>query len=79
MSLPTLLLALSALAVPVDPFIGTGGGGHVFPGAVYPFGMIQLSPDTQTRPFRESYAWAAGYQYGDPTLLGFSHTHFSGS
>ena len=79
MSLPTLLLALSALAVPVDPFIGTGGGGHVFPGAVYPFGMIQLSPDTQTRHFKESYAWAAGYQYGDPTLLGFSHTHFSGS
>ena len=79
MGLPTLLLALGALAVPVDPFIGTGGGGHVFPGAVCPFGMIQLSPDTQTRHFKESYAWAAGYQYGDPTILGFSHTHFSGS
>jgi len=63
----------------VDPFVGTQGGGHTFPGAVLPFGMIQLSPDTQTRHFKESYAWAAGYQYGDPTILGFSHTHFSGS
>src|SRR5450756_3164409 len=63
----------------VDPFIGTQGGGHVFPGAVYPFGMVQLSPDTQTRYFKESYPWAAGYQYGDPTILGFSHTHFSGA
>jgi len=63
----------------VDAFIGTQGTGHVFPGAVVPFGMVQLSPDTQTRHFKESYPWAAGYQYGDSTLLGFSHTHFSGS
>jgi hypothetical protein len=49
MSIATLVLAVSALAYPVDPFIGTQGGGHVFPGAVYPFGMVQLSPDTQTR------------------------------
>jgi predicted alpha-1,2-mannosidase len=63
----------------VDPFIGTQGNGHVFPGAVVPFGMVQLSPDTQTRLFKESYPWAAGYQYGDPTILGFSHTHFSGA
>jgi predicted alpha-1,2-mannosidase len=63
----------------VDPFIGTQGGGHTFPGAVVPFGMIQLSPDTQTRHFKESYPWAAGYQYGDSTILGFSHTHFSGA
>jgi predicted alpha-1,2-mannosidase len=63
----------------VDPFIGTQGNGHVFPGAVVPFGMVQLSPDTQTRRFKESYPWAAGYQYGDPTILGFSHTHFSGA
>ena len=63
----------------VDPFIGTQGTGHVFPGAVVPFGMVQLSPDTQTRYFKESYPWAAGYQYGDPTILGFSHTHFSGA
>ncbi|MGH8137015.1 MAG: GH92 family glycosyl hydrolase [Steroidobacteraceae bacterium] len=78
MSIATFVLALGALAS-VDPFIGTEGGGHVFPGAVYPFGMIQLSPDTQIRDFKQSYAWAAGYQYGDPTILGFSHTHFSGA
>jgi putative alpha-1,2-mannosidase len=79
MSIATLVLAVSALAYPVDPFIGTQGGGHVFPGAVYPFGMVQLSPDTQTRYWKESYPWAAGYQYDDPTILGFSHTHFSGA
>jgi len=79
MSIATFVLALGALTAPVDPFIGTQGGGHVVPGAVYPFGMVQLSPDTQTRHFKESYAWAAGYQYNDPTILGFSHTHFSGA
>src|SRR5262245_57038894 len=65
--------------LPVDPFIGTQGNGHVFPGAVVPFGMVQLSPDTQIRHFKESYPWAAGYQYSDTTILGFSHTHFSGT
>lgn len=63
----------------VDPFIGTEDGGHTFPGATVPFGMIQLSPDTQIQYFKQSYPWAAGYQYKDPTILGFSHTHFSGS
>lgn len=63
----------------VDPFIGTAGKGHTFPGAVAPFGMVQLSPDTDIRPFRQSYDWASGYRYDDPTILGFSHTHFSGS
>ena len=63
----------------VDPFIGTQDGGHTFPGATVPFGAIQLSPDTQTRYYKQSYPWAAGYQYGDPTILGFSHTHFSGA
>ena len=63
----------------VDPFIGSQDGGHTFPGATVPFGMIQLSPDTQTRYYKQSYPWAAGYQYKDPTILGFSHTHFSGS
>jgi len=63
----------------VDPFIGTQDGGHTFPGATVPFGMIQLSPDTQTRYYKQSYPWAAGYQYKDPTILGFSHTHFSGA
>ena len=63
----------------VDPFIGTGGAGHTFPGAVAPFGMVQLSPDTDIRPFKQSYDWAAGYRHTDPTILGFSHTHFSGA
>src|SRR6201996_2135421 len=81
------LLALTAAAgclasdafSAVDPFIGTQDGGHTFPGATVPFGAIQLSPDTQTRYYKQSYPWAAGYQYGDPTILGFSHTHFSGA
>lgn len=63
----------------VDPFIGTAGKGHTFPGAVAPFGMVQLSPDTDFRPFRQSYDWASGYRYDDPTIMGFSHTHFSGT
>ncbi|MGZ5199136.1 MAG: GH92 family glycosyl hydrolase [Telluria sp.] len=63
----------------VDPMIGTGGDGHTYPGATTPFGMIQLSPDTEQTNFKKSYRWAAGYQYGDPTIVGFSHTHFSGS
>src|ERR1700729_3016976 len=63
----------------VDPMIGTGAEGHTFPGATAPFGMVQLSPDTQIRPFKQSYKWAAGYRYEDTTILGFSHTHFSGA
>jgi len=63
----------------VDPFIGTGGEGHTFPGATVPFGMIQLSPDTQIKPRKEAYGWAAGYRYDDRTIVGFSHTHFSGT
>lgn len=63
----------------VDPMIGTGGDGHTYPGATAPFGMVQLSPDTEQTSFKKSYKWAAGYQYDDPTILGFSHTHFSGT
>ncbi|TPG20064.1 glycoside hydrolase family 92 protein [Sphingomonas koreensis] len=63
----------------VDPMIGTSGGGHTFPGATAPFGMVQLSPDTEIKNFKASYPWAAGYQYKDPTILGFSMTHFSGA
>lgn len=63
----------------VDPFIGTGGEGHTFPGATYPFGMVQLSPDTQLKSRKEGYGWAAGYRYEDKTIFGFSHTHFSGT
>jgi len=64
----------------VDPMIGTGPEGHTFPGATAPFGMVQLSPDTDaTCEIRECYAHAAGYSYDDPTIQGFSHTHFSGA
>ena len=66
-------------AADVDPRIGTGGDGHTYPGATVPFGMIQLSPDTAMPDFKHAYKWAAGYQYNDPTIMGFSHTHFSGS
>ncbi|MDI9238388.1 GH92 family glycosyl hydrolase [Lysobacter sp. LF1] len=63
----------------VDPFIGTGGEGHTFPGATVPFGMVQLSPDTQIKSRKEGYGWAAGYRHDDTTVVGFSHTHFSGT
>ncbi len=68
----------------VDPFIGTGGDGHTFPGAVVPFGMVQLSPDTDSvfrgiDPQPEIYKRCAGYHYDDTTIVGFSHTHFSGT
>lgn len=59
----------------VDPFIGTGGHGHTFPGATVPFGMVQLSPDTDVA------RWDAcsGYHHDDSSILGFSHTHLSGT
>ncbi len=70
----------------VNPFIGTDKMGHTYPGASVPFGMVQLSPDTDTIPYevngvynRDVYKYCAGYQYGDPTIVGFSHTHFSGT
>lgn len=64
----------------VDPMIGTGPEGRTFPGAIAPFGMVQLSPDTDaTCQIRECYDHAAGYSYNDPTIQGVSHTHFSGA
>jgi len=60
----------------VDPFIGTGGTGHTFPGATTPFGMVQLSPDTRVD---SSWEGCAGYYYTDPYIYGFSHTHLSGT
>ena len=59
----------------VDPFVGTGGHGHTFPGTVKPYGMVQLSPDTRT----ESWDGCSGYHYSDSSILGFSHTHYSGT
>ena len=59
----------------VDPFIGTGGHGHTFPGATVPFGMMQLSPDTRMN----DWDGCSGYHTSDKTILGFSHTHLSGT
>jgi len=59
----------------VDPFIGTGGHGHTYPGATVPFGMVQLSPDNG----REGWDWCSGYHYSDSMIAGFSHTHLSGT
>lgn len=76
----------SSKASYVDPFIGTDGMGHTFPGACVPFGGVQLSPDTDTIPHNvngkyqpRAYEYCAGYRYSDPTIVGFSHTHFSGT
>lgn len=71
----------------VNPLIGTSKMGHVFPGATAPFGMVQLSPQTNFVPMfhgdgrynPETYAYCAGYQYSDSTIIGFSHTNFSGT
>src|SRR6476469_5344318 len=60
----------------VNPFIGTGGHGHTFPGAVMPFGMVQLSPDTR---IDGSWDGCSGYHYSDSIIYGFSHTHLSGT
>ncbi|MFA7288639.1 MAG: GH92 family glycosyl hydrolase [Melioribacteraceae bacterium] len=59
----------------IDPFIGTAAHGHTFPGAVTPFGMIQLSPDNG----RSGWDWCSGYNYSDSLIAGFSHTHLSGT
>lgn len=59
----------------VDPFIGTDYHGHTFPGAALPFSMVQLSPDTRTM----GWDACAGYHYSDSSILGFSHTHLSGT
>ena len=60
----------------VNPFIGTGGTGHTFPGATVPFGMVQLSPDTR---IDGSWEGCSGYHYSDNRIYGFSHTHLNGT
>lgn len=76
------VILLSSCSVPneryckeVDPFIGTNAHGHTYPGATNPFGAVQLSPDTRTQGWDAS----SGYHYSDSTILGFSHTHLSGT
>ena len=59
----------------VDPFIGTGSHGHVFLGANVPFGAVQLGPVN----ISEGWDWCSGYNYADSTIMGFSHTHLSGT
>ena len=70
----------------VNVFIGTNGMGHTFPGACFPYGFVQLSPDTDTIPHNINgvyqprvYDYCAGYQHRDKSIVGFSHTHFSGT
>jgi len=85
-------LISAALAQPVgytryvDPLIGTQKMGHTYPGATVPFGSVQLSPDTDEQPHniggkynKDAYKYCAGYQYDDREIVGFSHTHFSGT
>ena len=83
---PTLAQEAKTPADYVNPMIGTDGMGHTFPGACVPFGIVQLSPDTDTIPHNvngkyqpQTYKYCAGYQYHDSTIVGFSHTHFSGT
>src|ERR1700744_5458146 len=90
-ALPVLAMAQSKntsdkLIQYVHPIIGTQRMGHVFPGATVPFGMVQLSPETDTPSYDlnghynpDVYKYCAGYQYDDKTIVGFSHTHFSGT
>ncbi|MCK5458126.1 MAG: glycoside hydrolase family 92 protein, partial [Melioribacteraceae bacterium] len=59
----------------VNPFVGTGEHGHTYPGATTPFGMVQLSPDTRM----QNWDGSSGYHHSDKTILGFSHTHLSGT
>ncbi|MDR3366867.1 MAG: GH92 family glycosyl hydrolase [Prevotellaceae bacterium] len=59
----------------VDPYIGTGGHGHVFMGANVPFGFVQLGPSN----IPQSWDWCSGYHISDSTIIGFSHLHLSGT
>lgn len=70
----------------VKPIIGTEKMGHTYPGATVPFGAVQLSPETDTISYEISgkyngdvYKYCAGYKYEDKTIVGFSHTHLSGT
>ena len=82
----SLCLCNAQVSKYVNPMIGTTGMGHCFPGACAPFGAVQLSPDTDTIPHNVGgkyqthvYDYCAGYQYTDNTIVGFSHTHLSGT
>ncbi len=74
-ALPAPAFAARAVAGKPDLFVGTGGHGHTFPGPSMPFGMVQLGPDTDNK------RWDAcsGYHRTDTSIMGFSHTHLSGT
>lgn len=78
------LLALASCSKPnsqesltnyVDPLIGSGGHGHVFVGASVPFGMVQLGPTS----INQTWDWCSGYHQDEASVIGFSHTHLSGT
>jgi predicted alpha-1,2-mannosidase len=71
----SILFAQRDYSALVNPFIGTGGHGHTYPGASVPFGMMQLSPDTRM----DDWDGSSGYHYSDSVIYGFSHTHLSGT
>ena len=73
--LPMQAAAQRDLTQYVNPFIGTAGHGHTFPGAIVPYGMVQLSPDTRLT----GWDGCSGYHYSDSKIYGFSHTHLSGT
>lgn len=73
--LPLPICAQRDLSRHVNPFVGTGGHGHTFPGAIVPFGMVQVSPDTRLT----GWDGCSGYHYSDSAIYGFSHTHLSGT
>ena len=75
LSVTIVLSAQKDYARYADPMVGTGGHGHTFPGAVIPFGMVQLSPDTRLG----GWDGCSGYHYSDTVIYGFSHTHLSGT
>lgn len=84
---PTTDGKLVPLVQHVRPMVGTKNMGHTFPGATAPFGMVQLSPETNIQPYlqpngkynKDTYRYCSGYQYADSTIFGFAHTHFSGT
>lgn len=76
LALFTSLSQAQDFAKHVNPFIGTGGHGHTFPGATVPYGMVQLSPDTR---IDGSWDGCSGYHYSDTSIYGFSHTHLNGT
>jgi len=84
--IPFIAAAQQDLARYVKPIIGTQKMGHTYPGATVPFGSVQLSPETDTISYElngkyngDAYKYCAGYKYEDQTIVGFSHTHFSGT